>query len=516
MDKKVLKWNFIFQYGWVLTNIINSILLLPLYLKNIDKDTLGVWLATGNILAWMTMVDPGLGDILQQKIAVLSGQKNEGEISRTIGSGFIACVFVLLISILFGFLCYIFVGNLINKDVSHYPNLSMALMLSVVATGLSLVSFGMSGINQGLHNSAQVAICSISANFLFLFVNLLFLFLGFGVLSIALANLFRAAYINFYNIISMLTVVKKRGMEIIFKISHFKEFIRIFSVTSTSKVITSLSYSVEMIVLARYIPPSMITIYEINKRPINILYSLIGRHSVALMPLISHAKGLDDKVFIIDLIFKQFRFYSYAVLFTCLIFIFNYDNLITAWTGDGQFIGQSILYILVGGFFFSLISYFMATVGYALGDIKMNSIYGIVRNVIFGVLIFLSARYYGIVGTLTVTLFFNCLIDMFFYTFRLFKLGYMKFAFFTNSFRYWIIILPIAVVGGWMFRYITGKLIPSSMHFSKLIVGCGTFTIFFVTLVLFTDKQMQQKAKSLLTKFLMAPLAKLKRASVNI
>ena len=45
MDKKLLRWNFIFQYGWVLTNMLSALLLLPLYLKNIDKDTLGVWLA---------------------------------------------------------------------------------------------------------------------------------------------------------------------------------------------------------------------------------------------------------------------------------------------------------------------------------------------------------------------------------------------------------------------------------------------------------------------------------------
>ncbi len=70
MDKKILKWNFIFQYGWVLTNIFNSILLLPLYLLHIDATTLGVWLATGNILGWMTLVDPGVGEVLQQKIGI--------------------------------------------------------------------------------------------------------------------------------------------------------------------------------------------------------------------------------------------------------------------------------------------------------------------------------------------------------------------------------------------------------------------------------------------------------------
>ncbi|MBC8035354.1 MAG: hypothetical protein H7Y03_14490, partial [Chitinophagaceae bacterium] len=161
MDKKILKWNFIFQYGWVLTNIFNSILLLPLYLKNIDKDTLGIWLATGNILSWMTLADPGVGEVLQQRIAELMGRHQHAEIKKTIGSGVAASVAILIISIMLGFVFYIFVGAIIDKDVSSYPHLSSALMISIISTGLMLISFSLSGINQGLHNSAQVAISSL-------------------------------------------------------------------------------------------------------------------------------------------------------------------------------------------------------------------------------------------------------------------------------------------------------------------------------------------------------------------
>ena len=512
MDTKILKWNFIFQYGWVLTNIFNSILLLPLYLKNIDKDTLGIWLATGNILAWMTLVDPGVGEVLQQRIAELRGQKKNAEIGKTIGSGFIASVIILLISILLGFICYLFIGSIIDKNVAQYPHLPMALVLSIIATGMSLVSFSISGINQGLHNSAAVAICSLTANFLFLFVNLLFLYLGFGVLSIAFANLCRAVYINIYNIGSLLRMLKKQSMKIIFEFMHFRKFIRIFSITSASKIISGLSYSIDMIVLARYIPPAMITVYEINKRPINITYSLIGRHSVALMPVLSHAKGSGDKTYILDLINKQFRFYSYAVLFASFIFCFNYDNLIATWTGEGQFAGNTILYLLVGGFFVSLLSYFMSTVGYALGDIKMNSLYNIIRNIIFGVLMFFAAKNYGIVGTLVVSIAVTLLADLSFYAYRLFKLGYLQVAVFKNSFRLWMIIVPLSFLGAWGFRYLTTYIIPAGMYFNKLIVNTGIFTLFFISLVLITDNQMRQKTKNLAVRYVITPLNKLKRA----
>src|ERR1700761_4527105 len=212
MDKRVLRWNFVFQYGYVITNIINSIILLPFYLKRIDASTLGIWLATGNILAWMTLIDPGIGEVLQQKIAELKGKGLKDQIEKTIGSGMIASAIILLLSVIAGVVFYSLIGVIINKDVSQYHNLQIALLISIVSTGMSLTSFSISGINQGLHNASQVAISSIVSNVLFLVVNITLLVLNFGIISIAFANLCRALFINLYNFFAMRTALHADGM----------------------------------------------------------------------------------------------------------------------------------------------------------------------------------------------------------------------------------------------------------------------------------------------------------------
>lgn len=512
MDKKLLKWNFIFQYGWVLTNIFNSILLLPLYLKNIDANTLGIWLATGAILGWMTLVDPGVGEVLQQRIAELRGRKENDEIGKLIGSGYLASGFVLLAAVVIGLGCYFSLGFIINKDVSTYPYLAPALVMTIIATGLSLVSFTMSGINQGLHNAQQVAMCSLSANFLFLFTNLLFLFLGYGVLSIALANLVRALFINVYNIISMLTVMKRQALTMIFEKAHFKRFIRIFSFTSSSKIITGLAYSIDMIVLARFISPALITMYEVNRRPISISYSLIGRHSVALMPLISHAKGKNDKSSIIGLINQQFKFYMYIALFGSLMFVFNHANLIAAWTGPGQLISKTLLYLFVLQFFFSLVATFMANVDYALGDIKVSSLYNIIRGAFYGLLMYLAARYYGIIGAVLGSLLVSATVDLFFYYFRVYKLGYLKLSFFTGFARVWLIILPLAAVGGWGFTKLVENLVPANLYFTRLLVNSGLFSFYFFILTMVVDVPARRRVRGITSKYIAMPLSRLKRA----
>ena len=513
MDKKLLRWNFIFQYGWVLTNMLSALLLLPLYLKNIDKDTLGVWLATGSVLGWMTLVDPGIGDVLQQRIAHLNGQGDQAEVGRTIASGYMACALVFLAAILVGGLCMALAGTIVDKDLSQHANLPAALAITVAATGFTLVSYGTMGMNQGLHNTVQVTFCSLTGNVLFLAINVLLLFRGWGVLSIALANLCRALYLNVYNVIALLIHTKKMGKGFIsFQKSHFKKFIHIFSFTSASKIIAGISHSIDMVVLARYIAPSAIAVFEINKRPVGICYALIGRHSVAMMPLISHAAGRNDRSSIQQLVDKQFRIYSYAALFTCLLILYNYDWLIGLWAGSENFAGFTILNLMAAGLFCGLISYFMAIVGYALGDIKMNSMYNIVRNVFFGIAMFAAARWYGIVGTLWVSMLMSLVFDFAFYCWRLHKLGYLPAGFFQRHFSHWLYLLPLLFGGAICLRALTGMWVPEAMLLIRAVTNSILFSLLFAVLVLWLDKRMMKKAKWLGNTYLMLPLQKLRRA----
>ena len=516
MDKKVLKWNFVFQYGYVLTNIFNSIILLPLYVKHIDSATLGIWLATGNVLNWITLTDPGVGDVLQQKIAELKGKNLKQEVGLTIGAGLFASSIILFFSIIVGFIFYFLLGTIINKDVSIYPHLQTALMLSIIAIGMSLVSFSMSGINQGLQNSADVAIATILANVLFLIINVILLYKGFGVISIAFANLTRSVFINIYNFVSMLKVMKLEQLKMQFNFPFFKKFIKIFSFTSISRIITGLSGSIDMIMLARFIPPSMITVYEINKRPINMTSGLIGRHSVALMPLVSHGKGMGDEENVVKFIGSQFKIYSYAVLMAALLFWLTYKNLISAWTGSSKFAGDTILYFLIANFFLGLIGYFMSNMCYALGDIKNNSLINMIKGALLGVTMYFVAQKYGIIGTLCVFLFIGSFTDIFYFSYRLFKLGFLKSAVIKNIFGIWIIIVPLCLLVGWGCNLLTNHLFAPNIYLLKLLVSGSIFTVFFCLVVLLFDKQMRDIFNDLKSKFLIGPFYKFKKSGSTV
>ena len=255
-----------------------------------------------------------------------------------------------------------------------------------------------------------------------------------------------------------------------------------------ASIIGGFSASMDTIVLARYIAPFMITIFEINKRPVQLTQSMVGRHSVALMPIISHAAGKGDKPGIMDLIHKQFKYYSYAAIFIGIIFCFEYRDLISAWTGPNKFAGNTILYLLVANFFFGLIGYFMQNMGYALGDIKINSLVSICKGLGIGGLYYVFGKNYGIIGILSVMLFGNLVVEFSYFTHRLYRLGYLDPQFIKSTLFNWVVGIPIITAICWLACYGINSVVEPNMYILKIAIISGTIFIVFATIILIIDK----------------------------
>lgn len=80
--------NLISQYMSLGLAVVN-IVLIPFYLKYIDVKLYGAWLASGNIINWLTILDPGLNDLLRQQVAKFYGQQDNDMLGKSIGTGWL-------------------------------------------------------------------------------------------------------------------------------------------------------------------------------------------------------------------------------------------------------------------------------------------------------------------------------------------------------------------------------------------------------------------------------------------
>jgi hypothetical protein len=194
------------------------------------------------------------------------------------------------------------------------------------------------------------------------------------------------------------------------------------------------------------------------------------------------------------------------------MFWLTYKNLISAWTGSAQYAGDTIMHLLVANFFFGLIGYFMSNMGYALGDIKMNSVINIVRGILLATSIFLVAGPYGIPGTLIATLSVILVTDFFYFTYRLYKLGYLQPILLKNILSMWVIIVPLAALAGWACKGLVENIFAENEYIPKLVVSGGLFCVTFIALLLLFDDVIRGSIKVLRNKIIISPFYKILKA----
>ena len=137
----------------------------------------------------------------------------------------------------------------------------------------------------------------------------------------------------------------------------------------------------------------------------------------------------------------------------------------------------------------------MSNVQYALGDIKSNSLFNIIRNLFYGIAMFFAARKYGIIGTLIVSVSLATAVDFFFYAYRVYKLGYLQTSLIKTTFATWSLIIPCCLFVGWFLKTYVLALVAVNAYFSQMVICSIIFSAFYIIMLLLVDGSMRNNLK---------------------
>ena len=121
---------------------IQGLLLVPLYLNYIPIEIYGAWLASGNILAWISTIDPGLTIVMQQQVSTYYGKVELEQVGKIIASGLMLSSVVLILALSFGFFSSYFLIDILNlsSDIDNSIILE-AFIYAFIGASLMLFSF---------------------------------------------------------------------------------------------------------------------------------------------------------------------------------------------------------------------------------------------------------------------------------------------------------------------------------------------------------------------------------------
>jgi O-antigen/teichoic acid export membrane protein len=420
--KKTTIWNLFHLYFNIIIGVIRGFIIIPIYLKFISKDLYGAWLATGNILMWLTIFDPGVGEVATQKVSEAYGKGDKTTIKYVVSSSiiisFLICIVVLIIGLSINNTLINFIR--IPQSIDH-RHLIHAFNVGIISTAITLFSYSLSSTIIGFQETKLLGFIRNGSSLLAIIINILFLFSGYQLLSISYSGLIAALIQTLAYSILLLKLMKREKIAYAFSFSFLKNYSKIFSITFFSQLFTTISQNIDLLLISRFISVDKVTLVELTRRPIKVFINLITTPSIAMVPSISHLYGEQNLQKLKEIIFKTSLFFSYSLIVLGGGFIAFNHSLVKLWIGNQFYIGNFYNIIIVATIALSTFAAIIGNFTYSMGRIKENSILGIVKNVLSILFLIIFGYFWGLIGILLAGLIVTIFTELWYYPYLLNK-----------------------------------------------------------------------------------------------
>jgi len=494
-NKTVAKWSISIDYVATFIAFGRNFILFPVYLKFIDTNIFGAWLATGNLIMWLTIIDPGVGEVFKQRVAECYAKMDKMVLGNLISSGFFLSIIISTIALLISVYLSIRLPEIINsKYLIDTKQLTYAFHILSVGTCFSLFTFSLSGIISGMQGVRTIGVAYLLANVLEIILNVVLLYMGWGLIAIAAAMLFRTGIIMVVNIIYLFTRISAEKIKPTFNFAYFVSFSKIFGYTFVSKIASTIKDNIDLLTVAWFVNAETVTMFEIVRRPIKLVHSLSNRLSGSIIPVLSFIKG-ENNLVRFKSIFIRFIYINLWLLglITIEFIIFN-EFLVKIWIGKDVFIGNSYNIVICITYLLTSMIYSVSNFVFAYGMIMENSKINLYASILYMPLILVLGKYFGVWGIILTPLI-SLLATQFWYL--PLKLAGVLSISKSEYYKYLVenIVLLVLSLG---IIFVFAKTNPSS--WLQLILGCfEVFLAYFVLIGTFSIN-FRNEVKALLPK----------------
>ena len=480
------KWNVIFRYTNIILAFVQGLLLVPLYLKYITVEIYGAWLESGNLLAWISTIDPGLTVVMNQQVSTFYGKGELKQLGKLITSGLMLSSGILILALSFGFFSSYFLKDILNLSDTDYLIIFEAFNYAYIGASLLLFSFSFSAINYGLQASLSVGLINVTTTLLSIILTITLLYYGYGLMSIAYSLVFSGLALSICNFLYLLFRLYDEKIVITFSLINFIYLSKLLGYTFLSRASGIISNNIDLLLISRFLGPESVASFALTKKPIDISKEFINQPVVAYQPIISNMVGSNE----IDKLRKMLSRLIIILIWITVFFVGGMISLnsefVSLWVGESFYIGSFFNLIICFSAFLIIVTQSAGYFSVSLGDIKRNSIAGALQSILYIPLIYFGLKYFGLYGLVFAPIISMIVTTSWYYPVsvqKLIKFSSNDIRIFVNQTLYSLIsIMPLIIIfffidiKSWI-EFISSVILFIIIYFSSLLYLSSIFRI---------------------------------------
>lgn len=367
--------NLLFKYGNIALSVASAILLVPFYLRHLSAAEYGGWLAVGALATWFSVMDPGVANLLIQRVAHSWAQGDRGSVAGYIFSGLLISTVVALGVVLLGYWAAPSLVGWMNLQGIDEQALVSAFRLALVSTGVMIVVFGVVGALQGAHASGSAGFSLLFAALLRIVFAIILLEWGVGLLAIPWAGLVAACGALFLAVSLLFVTMRESAVPFVVSKTRVREFCGLFALSFGARVGKIFTGTLDNVLIARFLGPEHVAAYALTATVPRQAENLIAQPFAALRPTLTHLFFTkSDKEATGTAVLRALRgiWWGGGLVFAGLLGL--NDDFVRLWVGSGNFAGEHVALALAVLFMVRVFTNATGAMGFSLGDIRKNSI----------------------------------------------------------------------------------------------------------------------------------------------
>ncbi|MBA3888892.1 MAG: hypothetical protein H0X64_00020 [Gemmatimonadaceae bacterium] len=363
---------------------LQSIILLPYFIRYLGKGLYGSWLSSGDVLAWIQAVDLGLPGILTQRIGAAHGRGDEVDIGRWLFSGVISLGAVAAFVVWASYAVAPRLPQWFKVPAEQAASFELTFQIAAIATAGIIMQYVAVGFARGTQRTAFMGLLMALSSPVGFVVTLVMLLHGFGLPSIAWGMLARSTVLivgSAYFLFSSMTPAMFRGFR--FDAAVMRETSRLMPVTALGGLSYAAMNQSEFAIIGFMLDPALATGYLATRRASDVGRAVADAIAYGTYGSFAHLVTSEQRANSIAVYNEVVSIRtSFAVALAGAYIAMN-ASFVAAWVGPGLYGGTQLTLLLalssvVGGGAFLTNYLYRATGAVAEGSIA-SAVEAVVR-----------------------------------------------------------------------------------------------------------------------------------------
>ena len=400
-----LIWNYVFQYSGVVVMLLQGVILLPVYLRFISAGDYGKWVMISAIASWVSMVDPGISAIFQQRISLAIGALSFSRARRLVSSGFRISAGIAVTITVVGLLFRKPLAGLVDGAIPEASGASdWTIFWTIAGIAMVVVSNYSAAVGIALLSARVQSISWTLGTVDGLVAGVGMLWLGCGVIALATGRFIGCA-IQF--VCSALYLQKQ-----MFQLPHDSEGpveypnpkiygeVKLADLghAAVDKLSGAFMSSLDVLLVGHFTDNETVAAYALNKRPGELLSNIAQKAMNAQVPSLASMAGRGDRNLLIRRLIASWYLFLWIAGFLAISLYVMFESLIGLWVGSKFFLGHTIsgalILLCVVTSLAGMTSVFYWGAGEFRGYYRVN----IVTSAVSAILMYLGVKWYGLMG----------------------------------------------------------------------------------------------------------------------